>query len=100
MWAHVGGLVPFHGLIANYCIRYLYPSPDVDFVMSILLQSNITSSITKPGISHQPGRSTSDMSGSSKFKQIRGRQPGKRKGYDSMLSTLASSTFQPIFILL
>ncbi|KAL6502516.1 hypothetical protein OROHE_024521 [Orobanche hederae] len=56
------------------------PSPDVDFVISICLQSNIASVIGKSGTPQQPqagpAPSTSDISGSSKFKQ---RQPGKRK---------------------
>ncbi|KAK6120966.1 hypothetical protein DH2020_045293 [Rehmannia glutinosa] len=60
------------------------PSPDVDFVISICLQSNITSSVSgKSGTPQQlqagPAPSTSDVSGSSKFKQTRDRQPGKRK---------------------
>ncbi|KAL0412527.1 UNVERIFIED_CONTAM: Cleavage stimulation factor subunit [Sesamum radiatum] len=59
------------------------PSPDVDFVISICLQSNITSASRKPGTPQQlsagPAPSTSDLSGSSKFKQTRDRQPGKRK---------------------
>ncbi|KAL2231584.1 cleavage stimulation factor subunit 77 [Sesamum indicum] len=59
------------------------PSPDVDFVISICLQSNITSASRKSGTPQQlsagPAPSTSDLSGSSKFKQTRDRQPGKRK---------------------
>ncbi|KAL6514583.1 Cleavage stimulation factor subunit 77 [Orobanche gracilis] len=56
------------------------PSPDADFVISICLQSNIASVSGKSGTPQQPqagpAPSTSDISGSSKFKQ---RQPGKRK---------------------
>ncbi|KAI3448085.1 hypothetical protein Pfo_004750 [Paulownia fortunei] len=59
------------------------PSPDIDFVISICLQSNITSASGKSGTSQQlqagPAPSTSDLSGSSKYKQTRDRQPGKRK---------------------
>ncbi|KAL0376116.1 UNVERIFIED_CONTAM: Cleavage stimulation factor subunit [Sesamum calycinum] len=59
------------------------PSPDVDFVISICLQSNITTASRKSGTPQQlsagPAPSTSDLSGSSKFKQTRDRQPGKRK---------------------
>ncbi|KAL0454210.1 UNVERIFIED_CONTAM: Cleavage stimulation factor subunit [Sesamum latifolium] len=58
------------------------PSPDVDFVLSICLQSNISTSRksgTPQQLSAGPAPSTSDLSGSSKFKQTRDRQPGKRK---------------------
>ncbi|KAG8364291.1 hypothetical protein BUALT_Bualt19G0113200 [Buddleja alternifolia] len=60
------------------------PSPDVDFVISICLQSNITPATGKLGTFQQlqvgAAPSTSDLSGSSKFKQTRERQHGKRKG--------------------
>ncbi|GFP85456.1 cleavage stimulation factor subunit 77 [Phtheirospermum japonicum] len=56
------------------------PSPDVDFVISICLQSNIASvNGTPQQLQAGPAPSTSDVSGSSKFKQTRDRQPGKRK---------------------
>lgn len=73
------------------------PSPDVDFVLSICLQSNFptvqagksgTTSMQLQGI---PAPSTSDLSGSSKshlvhssssFKPTKDRQPGKRKDRD------------------
>ncbi|KAL3843930.1 hypothetical protein ACJIZ3_001333 [Penstemon smallii] len=63
------------------------PSPDVDFVISILLQSNIPSASGKSGMPQQlqnvPAPSTSDLSGSVKFKQTRDRQqPGKRKNIE------------------
>ncbi|KAL2477222.1 Cleavage stimulation factor subunit 77 [Forsythia ovata] len=58
------------------------PCPDVDFVISVCLQSNIPST-GKSGTPQQlqagPVPSTSDLSGSSKLKQTRDRQPGKRK---------------------
>ncbi|KAL3651794.1 Cleavage stimulation factor subunit 77 [Castilleja foliolosa] len=55
------------------------PSPDVDFVISICLQSNIASvSGTPQQLQGGPAPSTSDVSGSSKFNQTRGRH-GKRK---------------------
>ncbi|GER54442.1 cleavage stimulation factor 77 [Striga asiatica] len=64
-------------------MKIVGPSPDVDFVISICLQSNIASVSGKPGtpqtLQTVPAPSTSDMSGSSKFKQTRDRQPGKRK---------------------
>ncbi|CBI24084.3 hypothetical protein VitviT2T_017065 [Vitis vinifera] len=69
------------------------PSPDVDVVLSICLQSNVSTGQT--GLSTQlaagPVPSTSDLSGSSKshpvpsgssFKPMRDRQPGKRKDLD------------------
>lgn len=60
------------------------PSPDVDFVISICLQSNIPSASAKSSTPQQlaagPAPSTSDLSGSSKLKQqTRDRQAGKRK---------------------
>ncbi|KAK4405231.1 Cleavage stimulation factor subunit [Sesamum angolense] len=52
-------------------------------LLSICLQSNITTASRKSGTPQQlsagPAPSTSDLSGSSKFKQTRDRQPGKRK---------------------
>ncbi|KAL1557973.1 Cleavage stimulation factor subunit 77 [Salvia divinorum] len=60
------------------------PSPDVDFVISICLQSNIPSPSAKLTASQQlpsgPGPSASDVSGSSKLRPTRDRQTGKRKG--------------------
>ncbi|KAJ9689213.1 hypothetical protein PVL29_014730 [Vitis rotundifolia] len=71
------------------------PSPDVDVVLSICLQSNVSTGQT--GLSTQlaagPVPSTSDLSGSSRshpipsgssFKPMRDRQTGKRKDLDSM----------------
>ncbi|KAA8541061.1 hypothetical protein F0562_025024 [Nyssa sinensis] len=67
------------------------PSPDIDFVLSICLQSNIpTGKSGAPSVQVQagPAPSTSDLSGSSKshpipssssFKPTRDRMPGKRK---------------------
>ncbi|CAA3000880.1 cleavage stimulation factor subunit 77 isoform X1 [Olea europaea subsp. europaea] len=57
------------------------PCPDVDFVISICLQTNIPSATGKSPQQLQAGPvpSSSDLSGSSKFKQTRDRQPGKRK---------------------
>lgn len=74
-----------------YLIGYFYgksvgPSPDVDFVISICLQSNLIPASGKPQQQSQTGPtpSTSDLSGSSKFKQTRDRrQPGKRKNSES-----------------
>ena len=66
------------------------PSPDVDFVLAICLQSNIplmpvrTANSTK--LQTGPAPSTSDLSGSSKFKPTRDRHAGKRKDVDSMLT--------------
>ncbi|KAH7832984.1 hypothetical protein Vadar_002065 [Vaccinium darrowii] len=71
------------------------PSPDVDFVLSICLQSNIPTGPKAVNPSKQlqtgPAPSTSDLSGSSKphpvpsgssFKTTRDRQSGKRKDRD------------------
>lgn len=83
----------------------LGPSPDVDFVLSLCLQSNLLSGhIGKLG--PQPTQlqagtapSMSDLSGSSKshlipsvssFKLTRDRQTGKRKDQDSMLPSFPS----------
>ncbi|PSS29415.1 Cleavage stimulation factor subunit like [Actinidia chinensis var. chinensis] len=73
------------------------PSPDVDFVLSVCLQSNIptgqTGKSATPSIQLQTGPApcTSDLSGSSKphpvqsgssFKTTRDRQPGKKRDRD------------------
>lgn len=67
---------------------FLGPSPDVDFVISICLQSNIPPASAKPSAPQQlpsgPVPSASDVSGSSKLRQTRDRQAGKRKGMESM----------------
>lgn len=76
-------------MITIFLCCILGPSPDVDFVISICLQSNIPSASAKPGTPQQlpagPAPSTSDLSGSSKLKQqTRDRQTGKRKQRESM----------------
>lgn len=57
------------------------PSPDVDFVISICLQSNLTSatavSVARPQLQVGSAPSTSNISGSNNYKQ--GRLSGKRK---------------------
>ncbi|XP_051131496.1 cleavage stimulation factor subunit 77 isoform X2 [Andrographis paniculata] len=62
------------------------PAPDADFVISICLQSNIPLANLKSGAPQQlqsgSAPSTSDLSGSSKYRQTRGRQTGKRKDSD------------------
>ncbi|XP_047954000.1 cleavage stimulation factor subunit 77-like isoform X1 [Salvia hispanica] len=62
------------------------PSPDADFVVSICLQSNIPPASAKPSAPQQlpsgPVPSASDVSGSSKLRQTRDRQAGKRKGME------------------
>ncbi|XP_027112409.1 cleavage stimulation factor subunit 77-like [Coffea arabica] len=62
------------------------PSPDVDFVLAICLQSNIPLMPVRAANSTQlqtgPAPSTSDLSGSSKFKPTRDRHAGKRKDVD------------------
>lgn len=69
------------------------PSPDVDIVLSILLQSNIPARKTVPSSSQAsagPAPSSSDLSGPSKshpilnnsFRQTKGGRPGKRKDLD------------------
>ncbi|KAL6963886.1 Cleavage stimulation factor subunit 77 [Sarracenia purpurea var. burkii] len=73
------------------------PSPDIDFVLSVCLQSNIPTGQTgKPATSSMqlqtgPAQSTSDLSGSSKphpvpsgssFKSTRDKQPRKRRDTD------------------
>lgn len=74
------------------------PVPDIDVVLSILLQSPTpTARIGKPAVSLQqmqagPGPSTSDLSGSTKTRMNNGpshklprdEQSGKRKYLDSM----------------
>ncbi|PIN08277.1 hypothetical protein CDL12_19146 [Handroanthus impetiginosus] len=62
-------------------LKILGPSPDVDFVISICLQSNITSARGKSGTPQHsgPAPSTSDLSGSSRLKQTRDGQSGKRR---------------------
>lgn len=68
-------------------LKMLGPCPDVDFVLSICLQTNIPSATGKSPQQLQVGPvpSSSDLSGSSKFKQTRDRQPGKRKSSESMI---------------
>lgn len=76
------------------------PSPDVDFVLSICMQSNFPAKHAgKPGTNSKQlqgvaAPSLSDISGSNKshlvpnsstYKPTRDRQTGKRKDYDSML---------------
>ncbi|GFY89686.1 tetratricopeptide repeat (TPR)-like superfamily protein [Actinidia rufa] len=84
------------------------PAPDVDFVLSVCLQSNIptgqTGKSATPSIQLQtgPAPSTSDLSGSSKphpvqsgssFKTTRDRQPGKKRDRDRQDDD-ETSTFQ------
>lgn len=68
----------------------LGPSPDVDFVISVCLQSNIPLPTGKSMAPAQGGSapSTSDLSGSSKYKSTRDRQAGKRKDLESMFKTV------------
>lgn len=71
----------------------LGPSPDVDFVISVCLQSNIplvTSKSVAPK-QQQAGSapSTSDLSGSAKLKPTRDRHVGKRKDLESTLTTIS-----------
>lgn len=70
----------------------LGPAPDVDFVISVCLQSNIP---LPTGKSMAPAQqqggsapSTSDLSGSSKYKSTRDRHAGKRKDLESMFKTI------------
>ncbi|KAL9141530.1 hypothetical protein ABFS82_14G110600 [Erythranthe guttata] len=62
------------------------PSPDVDVVISICLQSNLMPAGGKIGTPQQlqtgPAPSTSDVSGSSKFKQTRDRKRKQRQDED------------------
>ncbi|KAK9077280.1 hypothetical protein SSX86_005617 [Deinandra increscens subsp. villosa] len=61
------------------------PLPDVDYVLSICLQSTLPVPEAKLSIQPQVGPASSDVSGSSKshlFKPTRGRQHGKRKDAD------------------
>lgn len=87
------------------------PSPDVDFVLSICLQSNFPAKQAgKPGTTSKQlqgvaAPSSSDISGSNKshllpnsssYKPTRDRQTGKRKDFDSMLilfPVIISSSF-------
>lgn len=85
------------------------PSPDVDFVLSICLQSNIPTGPKAVNPSKQlqtgPAPSTSDLSGSSKphpvpsgssFKTTRDRQSGKRKDRDGQDDDTATVQSQPL----
>ncbi|CAK9150807.1 unnamed protein product [Ilex paraguariensis] len=78
------------------------PSPDIDFVLSICLQSNIpTVQIGKSGtpssqLQTAPALSTSDLSGSNKFKSTRDRQPGKRKDLNRQDDEITTVQSQPL----
>ncbi|KAI5661042.1 hypothetical protein M9H77_20365 [Catharanthus roseus] len=76
------------------------PSPDVDFVISVCLQSNIplvTSKSVAPK-QQQAGSapSTSDLSGSAKLKPTRDRHVGKRKDLERQDDDTATVQSQPL----